>query len=316
MLLVQNNNTNPFFNLASEEYLLKEFSEDYLMFYINDPSVIVGKHQNTLSEISYHFVRENNIHVARRLSGGGAVYHDHGNLNFSFICNGQEEKMINFKKYTQPIIEALNNLGVSAQHSGQSDISIDGLKISGNAEHVYKKRVLHHGTLLFSSKLSFLSNALKSNAIAYTDQSVKSVKSPVTTINKYLTNSLEIESFKEYIFNSIKKTNGLFDLFNFSETDNEKIKKLTKEKYETWEWNYGYSPDYIFNTTIVLSEGKSSVHLEVKKGIIYKALISGYLSKTTNALQGRRHEFRSIKKSLSDEGFNNDFIEKLIEQLF
>ncbi|HRC66441.1 MAG TPA: lipoate--protein ligase family protein, partial [Bacteroidales bacterium] len=148
MFCINNQNTNPYFNLASEEYLLKNYEEDVFMLWRNEPSIIIGKHQNALAEINIEYVKENHIKVVRRITGGGAVFHDLGNLNFTFISNSPNSKpVMNFKKYTQPIVDVLVNLGVDARFEGRNDIVIDGKKISGNAECVYKNRFLHHGTI-------------------------------------------------------------------------------------------------------------------------------------------------------------------------
>jgi lipoate---protein ligase len=162
MLCIYNPSTEPYFNMAAEEYLLKNFSANIFMLWRNDNAVVVGKHQNSLAEINHDFVQQNNIKVVRRLSGGGTVFHDLGNLNFTFITNGEGEELVNFRKFTQPILEVLLQLGVHAKFEGRNDLTINGLKFSGNAEHVFKKRTLHHGTLLFSSKISDLTQALKS----------------------------------------------------------------------------------------------------------------------------------------------------------
>ncbi len=179
MRCIKNPETNPYFNLAAEEYVLKNFNDDCFMLWRNRPSIIVGKHQNTLSEININHVKENNIDVVRRLSGGGAVFHDLGNLNFTFIKNvNNESNLVDFKKYTQPIIDVLKHLGVDAKFEGRNDIMINGRKVSGNAEHVFKRRVLHHGTLLFSSVMADLSKVLKVNPLKYQDKGVKSDTKP------------------------------------------------------------------------------------------------------------------------------------------
>ena len=186
MLYIYNKNTNPYFNLAAEEYVLKEFQEECFMLWRNEPSIIVGKNQNTLAEINLDYVRQHKIPVVRRLSGGGAVFHDLGNLNFTFIVNEDVSSFSDFKRFTQPIIDVLRKLSVNAEFSGRNDITIDGKKISGNAQYYYKNRILHHGTLLFSSSITDLSAALKVRPVKFEDKGVKSVSKRVTNISEHL----------------------------------------------------------------------------------------------------------------------------------
>ncbi len=151
MLCIYLKNTNPYFCLAAEEYFLKNFDDDIFMLWQSDDTIVVGKHQNALGEINYRFVRKNNITVARRISGGGTVFHDSGNVNFSFIKNVKSSAEISFKQFTEPVVNTLAKLDIIATTSGRNDLLIEGKKISGNAEHIFKKRVLHHGTLLYNS---------------------------------------------------------------------------------------------------------------------------------------------------------------------
>src|SRR5690606_26723949 len=153
MLCIHHHSTDPYFNIATDEYIFRHIKEDCFMLWQNDNAIIVGKHQNTLAEINFDYVKANNIHVVRRLSGGGAVYHDLGNLNFSFTKTGADSSLMDFEMYTRPILEVLNSLGVPAKFEGRNDLTIDGKKISGNAEHIFKNKILHHGTLLFSSEM-------------------------------------------------------------------------------------------------------------------------------------------------------------------
>lgn len=273
MLCIALASTDPYFNIASEEYLLKNFQEDIFMLYRNRPSVIVGKHQNTFGEINYKFVKNNNIKVVRRLSGGGTVFHDDGNLNFCFIKNGQEGNLIDFKKFTQPIISVLQSLGVPAEHSGRNDIIINGLKFSGNAEHVYKNRVLHHGTLLFSSKLDSLREALKVKPEAYQDKAVKSVRSRVTNIVEHLPKPMQIEDFQDIIIKHVISQTGHASFYSFSETDLTAIQILMEEKYCTWDWNFGYSPKFVFTNKGIIENQTIEAMLEIEKGTIKKAEI-------------------------------------------
>jgi len=186
MLIINDLRTDPYFNLAAEEYALKNFKADCFMLWRNEPSIIVGKHQNTLAEINLDYVKKRNIKVGRRLSGGGAVFHDLGNLNFTFISTGaQENRLVDFRRFTMPILEVLQNLGIEAVFEGRNDLTIHGRKFSGNAEHVWKNRILHHGTLLFSSVLTDLSEALKVDPLKFRDKAVKSIRSRVTNISKH-----------------------------------------------------------------------------------------------------------------------------------
>jgi lipoate-protein ligase A len=197
MLLIYNDKTNPYFNLAMEEYLLKNFNEDLFILWRNESSVIVGKNQNTLSEINLEYIKENNIPVVRRQSGGGAVFHDLGNINFTFIAN-DNNSFSDFKRFTQPIIDLLKTLDINAEFSGRNDLLIDGKKFSGNAQYNYKNKVMHHGTLLFSSQIGDLSNALKVKPIKFEGKGIKSVKSRVTNISEHLKYDIDILEFKDF----------------------------------------------------------------------------------------------------------------------
>jgi len=185
MLCIRHDITDPYFNLAAEEYFLKESNREFFILYINDPSVIAGKHQNVYAEINLNHVRENNIKVARRISGGGTVWHDHGNLNFSFIREGTDGDMVNFRKYTSPIVDVLLRLGIPAQFKEKNSIVVNNLKISGNAEHIFKNRVLHHGTLLFSSDLTGMSKALTTGQMKYQGRAITSVWGSGNSVMKY-----------------------------------------------------------------------------------------------------------------------------------
>jgi len=306
MLCIKNNRTNPYFNLAAEEYVLKNFTDDCFMLWRNNSSIIVGKHQNTLAEINIECVKEKNIDVVRRLSGGGAVFHDLGNLNFTFIKNVTgDSALVDFKKHTQPIVEVLQNLGVNAKFEGRNDIMIDGKKISGNAEHVFKKRVLHHGTLLFSSQISDLSDALKVNPLKYQDKGVKSVRSRVTNIRDHIPNKMSVNEFHDEILKFIMNSDATSKLYEYSAKDIKEIETLVSDKYSTWEWNFGYSPKYNFEKSIKTSGGNVEIQMNIEKGIIQDINFFGDLfnemdlSEIENSLKGIRHEENAIRLTLS-----------------
>lgn len=237
MLFIQNDNTNPYFNLALEEYLLKEFEEDCFMLWQNEPCVVIGRNQNPLIEINREFVENNNIKVTKRLSGGGAVYHDLGNLNFTFIINDTENNLRNYKKFLTPIIEFLATLGIKAEMSERNDLTINGLKFSGNAQYKYKNRLMHHGTILFESSLDDVISALK---IKYNENErwVKSVPSPITNIKPYLTKPLSIENLKALICEYIDLAYQKYDIYRLNQNDLNVINNLVNTKYKTKKWNY------------------------------------------------------------------------------
>ncbi|WP_029688418.1 lipoate--protein ligase [Thermoanaerobacter sp. A7A] len=326
MLYIYNKNTNPYFNLAAEEYVLKEFQEECFMLWRNEPSIIVGKNQNTLAEINLDYVKQHKIPVVRRLSGGGAVFHDLGNLNFTFIVNEDVSSFSDFKKFTQPIIDVLRKLSVNAEFSGRNDITIDGKKISGNAQYYYKNRILHHGTLLFSSSITDLSAALKVRPVKFEDKGVKSVSKRVTNISEHLKEPITIEQFIDLIMNHIREQTDESEMYEFTQEDIQKIEKLVREKYSTWEWNFGTSPDYSFKNEKKFTGGTVEVNLNVEKGIIKDIKIYGDffgkydVSEVENLLKGVKHSEEEIKKVLSNIDINDYFanitVDNLIEVMF
>ncbi len=327
MLIIKRHSTDPYFNLATEEYILKNFEDDSFMLWRNAPSIIVGKHQNTLAEINVEYVKHNNIPVVRRLSGGGAVFHDMGNLNFTFIRKGKAENLIDFRKFTEPILEVLLKMGIAAKFEGRNDLTIEGRKFSGNAEHIWKERVLHHGTLLFSSHMPNLAQALNADPLKFQDKAVKSVRSRVTNISEHLETPMDVMQFASMIESHILSTYPDARLMELSSTDHDKIHKLVRDKYNTWEWNFGYSPNYNFRK-IVRTEKSGTIEfdLDVHNGTIQHIKIFGdYFSRydtedIETALTGAAHHEEAIRKALEpfriDDYFAHLKIGEFIAALF
>jgi lipoate---protein ligase len=271
MLFVDNEqNTDPSVNLAIEEHLLRNFdtSEDILLFYINEPSIIIGRHQNTLEEINLDYVESHGIHVVRRLSGGGAVYHDLGNLNFSFITENARENVHNFRKFTEPVIRALQNMGVPAELSGRNDILVNERKISGNAQYITSKRMVSHGTLLFNTDLSHVGEALNVKASKITSKGIKSVRSRVANISEFLNEPMETTEFRARLLRDLFNGTAEIPQYHLQPADWDSIHKLVSERYRNWDWNFGNSPDFNVRKTERFPFGEIDARIDVQQGLI------------------------------------------------
>lgn len=303
MRFIHNTSTDPAFNLAAEEWLLRHTAEDVFMLWRNAPAVIVGRNQNTASEIDEDFVRERGITVIRRLTGGGAVFHDLGNVNFTFIKVGQQSRQLDFQRFTAPILEALRALGVDCQFEGRNDLVIDGQKFSGNAQLIEKDRVLHHGTLLFSAQMADLSGALKVNRAKYVDKAVKSVAKRVTNISSHLPSPMDVQDFIAHVMHHVS-TGAPQGLHALRPDEEDGIRALVASKYGTWDWNFGSSPAYGFTRSTRTAGGVVEVHLDVQHGHIRTARIFGDffgvrpVAELEALLSGCRHERQALEERL------------------
>jgi lipoate-protein ligase A len=294
---------DPFFNLAIEEVLLKNSKEEYLILGINNPAVIIGKHQSAHRETDTKFVFENNIPVIRRISGGGTVFHDKGNLNFTFIRQSEAGKQVDFQRYTQPVIDFLLTSGVEAKFEGKNDLKVDGLKISGNAEHVHRNRVLHHGTLLFNTALDVLKNVLRKDTSCYTSRAVESTPSSVINLKEKLNGFRDIYEFRSGMMNYFLKNLPDMVTYKLSQSETEDAESLATSKYKTWEWNFAYGPEYTFNSSFQISGKHHSCTLFIKDGIIWECTIEGSdkLMMAAKKLIGFRHMVQDILRVFKEE---------------
>lgn len=302
--------TDPMVNLAIEEYILENFGEKdtYLLFYINKPSIIIGRNQNTIEEINTDYIEEKGIKVVRRLSGGGAVYHDEQNLNFSFITKDDGDSFQNFTKFLEPIIKILNDLGVPAEFQGRNDIAVEGRKISGNAMFSTKGRLFSHGTLMLDSELEEVTKALKVKKEKIESKGIKSVRSRVATISEFMDEKISMEEFKAIILKSIFNVDDVADVpqYVLTEEDWKKIHEISENRYQKWEWNYGKSPSYNVQETHKFPAGLVDVRLDVQKGIIQNCKIFGDFFGVGNVqeleekLIGVRHERAALEEALND----------------
>ena len=321
MRCILSESIDPYFNIASEEVLLKHRKEDYFLLYRNQPSVVVGKHQNTLAEVNMDYVRDKGFHVVRRISGGGTVYHDLGNINFAFITTGKEGELVDYARHTLPLIKAMEKLGLAVSLGKRNELLLDGKKISGTASHVYKNRALHHGTLLFSSAMKELGDSLRVKSDRFRDRAVKSIPSRVTNVREHLVDKMSVENFMMHIYGyTLENMEGAVS-YSYRGKDVEEIKELKDSRFSTWEWNFGYSPRYQFSRDLHIGKAKIALHMNVEKGIIQEVSIQGDFmgARDVHALEevlvGTIHDPETLRQRLSgiDVG---DYITGLANEKF
>lgn len=314
--------TDPSFNLATEEYVFSSLPKDrsYFMLWQNDNAIIIGKYQNTLAEINKQYVDEHNIKVVRRLSGGGAVYHDLGNLNFTIITDAGETSTLDLKLFCFPVMNALKKMGINAELSGRNDMLIDGKKFSGNSQYLKNGRVMHHGTIIFNSNLSVLQNALKVDPGKILSKGIKSVRSRVANLCEYMPKGKTLENFRAELLKSFIEENP-GDEYIFTKNDLEEINKLAKERYATYEWNYGFSPECtLIKEKRIDGVGQICAFIKIEKGVISDIKFLGDFfstydpSEIENLFIGKKPEAEDYKNILSKIDINKYFSNITSEQ--
>jgi len=293
-------------NLALEEYILRnvEGDDSFLLFYVNAPSIIIGRHQNTIEEVNSDFVRERGITVVRRISGGGAVYHDLGNLNFSFLTPYSPDRFNRYAEFTRPVIEVLRELGVPAELTGRNDIVAEGRKISGNAQFVSRGRMFSHGTLLLDSELDTVAAALNVKPGKIESKGHKSVRSRVANISEFLSEPLDVHGLRERIVERIFGSRSAVPMLELTEADLLAVDELKRTKYDTWEWNYGESPAFNVQRVKRFTMGEIDVRIQVERGWIRGLKIFGdFMS---------RGDIGEVESRLRDIRYTREDLERVI----
>lgn len=296
--------TDPYLNLALENYMFEYMpsEEDYFLLWQVDNSILIGKHQNTVEEINKEFVDQHDIKVVRRLTGGGAVFHDLGNVNFSFIVKRRKNRDFDFHFFVEPVLRVMNTLGIKAEFSGRNDLLIDGMKFSGNAQCAKADRLLHHGCIMVNANVDYLSEALRVKEKKYESRGIKSVRSRVTYVNERLGNPVSVETFKQLLLCEVLRENGDMRPVELHDGDRERIKDIRDSRFAAWEWNYGKSPVYNVRKEKKFPAGLVTIYMQVNKGYIEKAKLYGdfFGNEDITKLEEKFTGIRLNKNSLSE----------------
>ncbi|MBI9072725.1 MAG: lipoate--protein ligase [Melioribacteraceae bacterium] len=313
-------NRDPRLNLAIEEYVIRNFptGEDYVLFYINNPSVIIGKNQNVFEEVNLNYANLNKIEVVRRISGGGAVYHDHGNLNYSLISKSGEYTLDSLSGFNKEVVGCLNKLGVPAVQNKRNDIYLDGKKISGNARFSSKDILCTHSTLLFDADINHLRNSLDVSKVNSDSKSTKSVRSGVNTIKEYLKKDFTIDMLKDELTNSIFNKN--ISLVELSESDYNGILKIQNKKYNLWEWNFGRSPKSKIKREVKFRDEVILFEIEIKEGIITNIDASGStqfsdIKNLMEEIKGAKYIIDKLRNTIDNYKIENE-VKVLLKSIF
>ncbi|HFZ9462514.1 TPA: lipoate--protein ligase [Streptococcus agalactiae] len=306
MKYIVNTSNDPAYNVALEAYAFQKLTDidEIFILWINEPAIIIGRHQNTIQEINKEFIDKNGIHVVRRLSGGGAVYHDLNNLNYTIISNNTQEGAFDFQTFSKPVIDTLAKLGVKAEFTGRNDLEINGQKFAGNAQAYYKGRMMHHGCLLFDVDMSVLGQALKVSKDKIESKGIKSVRARVTNIVDHLSDKITVQEFSDAILAQMKEEYPEMDEYVLSDAELSEIQAMRDNQFATWDWTYGKAPEYTIERGVRYSAGKITTYANVENSTIKSVKIFGDffgvkpVDDIEKMLEGVRYDYKDVLAAL------------------
>ncbi|PID82281.1 MAG: lipoate--protein ligase [Clostridiales bacterium] len=316
MLYLEPNSNDPAFNIAFEEFAFRKIADrdDVFILWINKPCIVVGKNQNTVEEINQKYCDQNNIKIVRRISGGGAVYHDLNNLNYTIISSEDSSAGFDFNSFSMPVIETLAEIGIKATFSGRNDIIIGDSKFCGNAQYIKKNRVMHHGCILFDVDLTVLSRALKVSKDKIESKGKKSVRSRVTNIKEHLKDtSLTVEDFKNLLKSYMNKHYHMTD-YHLTDLELEEVQKIKASRNDSWDWVYGENPEFTIKRSRRFESGKVEAQILVIKGIIENIKFYGDffgvrdVDELAKKLKNVKYEAKSVKSILEKQDISSYFM--------
>ncbi|HGD1186342.1 TPA: lipoate--protein ligase [Streptococcus agalactiae] len=306
MKYIVNTSNDPAYNVALEAYAFQKLTDidEIFILWINEPAIIIGRHQNTIQEINKEFIDKNGIHVVRRLSGGGAVYHDLNNLNYTIISNNTQEGAFDFQTFSKPVIDTLAKLGVKAEFTGRNDLEINGQKFAGNAQAYYKGRMMHHGCLLFDVDMSVLGQALKVSKDKIESKGIKSVRARVTNIVDHLSDKITVQEFSDAVLAQRKEEYPEMDEYVLSDAELSEIQAMRDNQFATWDWTYGKAPEYTIERGVRYPAGKITTYANVENSTIKSVKIFGDffgvkpVDDIEKMLEGVRYDYKDVLAAL------------------